>query len=62
MHELFIRWIQKALAVIPVYCELHLLMDLLTDWDERALNRAISLLILRVCVGLGNLIMYCIRG
>ena len=58
MHELLTRWIQKAITVIPVYCELHLFMDLLIDWDERALRRAVSFLILKVCVGLGNLIMY----
>ena len=62
MHELLARWIEKAVVIIPVYCELHFFMDPLSDWDERALNRAISFLILRVCVGLGNLIMYYIRG
>ena len=62
MHELLTRWIQKAITVIPVYCELHLFMDLLIDWDERALGRAISFLVLKVCIGVGNLIMYWMRG
>ena len=61
MHDL-LRWVQKGLTFLQVYCELHFFMDLLIDWDERSLNRAISFLILRICVGLGSLIMYLIRG